>query len=231
MDFSGFEKLSLVDFDNTIACTLFVSKCQFRCPFCHNSPLVLQADEQPIISFDEILDYLRKRAGVLEGVVISGGEPTLMPDLKAKIIQIRELGYKIKLDTNGYNPKILKELVSEKLVDYVAMDIKNSRKKYAETCGLEYLDLNRIDESVSFLLEGNVDYEFRTTLIDEFHGFEDIKEIATWISGAKKYALQRFKDNNCIKEGLHEVKLKKAQEFLELISPYVKDIKLRGYDI
>lgn len=231
MDFSGFEKLSLVDFDNQIGCTLFTSRCQFRCPFCHNSPLVIDASNQPVIPFDEIMSYLKKRAGVIEGVIISGGEPTLMDDLEDKIRQIRDLGYKIKLDTNGYNPSILKDLVNKGLIDYVAMDIKNSKKKYAVTCGLDYLDSRRIEESIEFLLSGVVEYEFRTTLINEFHDYEDMRDIAKMINGASRYVLQRFIDNHCIQDGLHEVPLKKAQEFLDLVKSSVKEAKLRGYDI
>lgn len=230
MEFVGFEKLSLVDYDSVIGATLFTCRCQFRCPFCHNSSLVVHPKEAKEIPFEEILSYLEKRKGVLEGVTITGGEPTLLDDLEEKIKAIKALGYKVKLDTNGYNPKILKDLVNKKLVDYVAMDIKNSKKNYAQTVGLDFVDLTRIDESVSFLKEGHVPYEFRTTLIEEFHSFSDIKDIAEWLEGSEKYFLQKFIDRNTIKEGLHEVDIKKAKEFLDIVNPFVKYASLRGYD-
>lgn len=232
MDFSGWEKLSLVDFDDHIATTLFTSGCNFRCPFCHNSPLVLSAKEQPTIPFEEILAYLKKRQGVLDGVCISGGEPTLMDDLEDKIRRIRELGYSIKLDSNGSNPGLLKHLVEEGLIDYVAMDIKNSKRRYAETIGFEKYDLSKIEESVAYLLQGHVPYEFRTTLIDEYHDEKDVKEIGEWIKGADKYFLQHYVDSpNCIKQGLHEVSLEQAKRFLEIIKPNVKEVSLRGYPL
>lgn len=230
MDFSGWEKLSLVDFDDHITTTLFTSGCNFRCPFCHNGPLVLCPKEQPTIPWAEILAYLKKRQGVLDAVCVSGGEPTLMDDLEDKLRQIKELGYLIKLDSNGSRPDLLKRFVDEKLVDYIAMDIKNSKARYAETIGLKKFDLAPIEQSVSYLLEGHIPYEFRTTMMEEFHDEESFKEIAIWIKGAKRYFLQRYIDaDNCIEHGFHEVPLEKAKAFLELCKEGIPNVALRGY--
>jgi len=232
MDFAGLQKISLVDYDQKISCTLFTAGCNFRCPFCHNSDLVIYAKNAQYIPFNEILEYLERRKGLIDAVVITGGEPTLMPDLKQKIIEIRKLGYKIKLDTNGSNPDILKDLVKCGLLDYVAMDIKNSPKNYPKTSGIETLDFAKINESIHFLMNGEVDYEFRTTLIKEFHSEEDIKLIAKLVQGAHKYYLQKFINNeNCISHELHEVPQEEALRFKSILLPYVNKVELRGYDI
>lgn len=232
MEFAGLQKISLVDYEGKVACTLFTAGCNFRCPFCHNSDLVIYAKNVNYIPFDEILDYLNKRKGMLDAVVITGGEPTLMPDLKEKLYEIKKLGYKIKLDTNGTNPDIVKELVDLKLIDYVAMDIKNSYEGYSKTIGLESYDSNKILESINYLLSGEVDYEFRTTLVREFHSDEDIKNIAKMIQGAKRYYLQEFKNSgHCIDSSLHEVPLNDAMRFKSILLPYIKEVKLRGYEI
>ncbi len=228
MEFVGIEKLSLVDYDDKVSCILFTERCNFACPFCHNSELVLKQSET-YIPFDDIISYLQKRKNTIDAVVISGGEPTLMPDLKEKIIKIRELGFLIKLDTNGSNPKILKDLVNSNLIDYVAMDVKNSFSKYPLTAG-KNVDIDSIKESIAFLINGNVDYEFRTTLVDEFHSDDSIEEMAKQIRGAKKIYLQKFVDHgSCIKEGLHAVTEKKAQGFVDILKPYVCESSLRGY--
>lgn len=232
MEFAGLQKISLVDYEGKVACTLFTAGCNFRCPFCHNSDLVIYAKNVNYIPFDEILDYLNKRKGMLDAVVITGGEPTLMPDLKEKLYEIKKLGYKIKLDTNGTNPDIVKELVDLKLIDYVAMDIKNSYEGYSKTIGLESYDSDKILESINYLLSGEVDYEFRTTLVREFHSDEDIKNIAKMIQGAKRYYLQEFKNSgHCIDSSLHEVPLNDAMRFKSILLPYIKEVKLRGYEI
>lgn len=228
----GMEKMSLVDFDGKIAATLFTGGCNFLCPFCHNSPLVLDHKSQPEISEDEILAYLSKRIGLLEGVCVSGGEPTLNKDLPAFIEKIKNIGYKVKLDTNGTNPNMLKSLFRDGLIDYCAMDIKNDRDHYASIIGFEEYDTSKVNESVEFLINSNHDYEFRTTLINEVHGYYNMRAIGKWISGAKKYFLQKFVDSgNCIGQNLTEVPVDKAKEFLEILSPFVKSVKLRGYDL
>ncbi|MBP5216543.1 MAG: anaerobic ribonucleoside-triphosphate reductase activating protein [Bacilli bacterium] len=231
MDFSGWEKLSLVDFDDKITTTLFMAGCNFRCPFCHNSDLVLHPDTAPKIPWSEIMEYLKKRQGVLDAVCVSGGEPTLMHDLEEKLKDIKSLGYLVKLDSNGSNPALLRKFVSMSLVDYVAMDIKNSKKRYAETIGLSHYDLAPIEESVSFLMNAGIPYEFRTTIMEEFHDEESIVEIGQWIAGAKRYFLQLYiESEHCIQQGHHPIAKEKAEKFLLLLKPYLANAKLRGYE-
>ncbi len=230
MDFSGWEKLSLVDFDDNLTTTLFMAGCPFRCPFCHNGDLVLHPENAPKIPWEEILDYLKKRRGMLDAVCVSGGEPTLMPDLKEKIREIKELGYIVKLDSNGWRPDLLKGLIEEKLVDHIAMDIKNSKEKYSATAGVE-VDMSQITQSVDLLMHSGISYEFRTTIIEEFHDEDDIRRIGEWIKGAKMYRLQRFIDGEtCIYRGLHPISLDKAEGFIEILKPYIENVDLRGYD-
>lgn len=232
IEFFGLEKLSLVDFEGKIACTLFTNLCNFRCPYCHNSSLVLKSDELDYVSKEEYLNYLKSRRGILDAVVISGGEPTLMPDLKERIKEIKELGYVIKLDTNGSNFEILKDLVESKLVDYVAMDIKNGLEFYNQTVG-KILNNNMLDnilKSIEYLKQDNVNYEFRTTLVEEFHNNMAIERIGQLIEGAKIIYLQHFIDHGtCIENGLHEVNKEKALEYKCLLEKYVKNVNLRGY--
>lgn len=204
--------------------------CPFRCPFCHNSDLVLRPEEAPRIPWEEIRDYLVKRRKMLDAVCVSGGEPTLMPDLKEKLREIKSLGYKVKLDTNGWNPKVLSELLDEKLVDYVAMDIKNSRARYEKTAGTSVC-LEDIDRSIHLLMSSGVRYEFRTTIIGEFHDEKSMKDIGKWIRGAERYYLQRYIDNeHCIARGFTPVSKQKAEGFLEALVPFVPSATLRDYD-
>ena len=188
----GFQKLSLIDFPEKISCIVFTVGCNFRCPFCYNLELVLPSKipSQPTISEKEIFDFLKKRKGKIDGVVITGGEPTLHPDLEEFVKKIKELGFLVKLDTNGYNPDVIYRLVKKNLLDYVAMDIKAPKEKYEFFSGIK-LDLERIQASVDFLKKNYIDYEFRTTLAPGLTK-KDILEIGDWISGAKKYFLQKF---------------------------------------
>ena len=228
MDFVGIDKFSLLDYGDNVAVVLFAPTCNFRCPFCHNGDSVLNSNQA--IPFEEILSYLKERKGMIDGVVISGGEPTLMDDLPAKVQQIKDLGYKIKLDSNGTNPKVIKDLIDKKLIDYVAMDIKNSEAKYALTSGLKILDLKGIKESIKLLMESGIDYEFRTTLVDEFHKKEDMKELGDLIKGAKVLYLQKFVDRDgVIQKGLHPVSEAEANSFKEILTNYVSNVELRGY--
>lgn len=228
MEFVGIDKMSLLDYDDMVSCVLFTPKCNFRCPFCHNGLTVLDSEVE--IKFEDILTFLKSRVGLIDAVVISGGEPTLMPELKERIKIIRDLGFKIKLDTNGTNPTLLKELVNEHLLDYVAMDIKNSFDMYPITCGVLKVNESRIQESIDFLKENHVDYEFRTTLVEEFHDEKSIKEMGEIIKGAKKLYLQKFVDREgVIQKGLHEVEKKVAVSFKEILLPYVSQVSLRGY--
>ncbi len=232
MEILGLEKMSIVDYDGKVAATLFTGSCNFRCPFCHNSSLVLDYNNIEPIPDREIFEFLERRKGLLDGVCITGGEPTLQKDLPEFIERIKALGYLVKLDTNGTNPKMVKSLSASGLVDYFAMDIKNDREAYAPIIGLESYDTSRIEETVEFFLTGNADYEFRTTLIKEFHTAENIYKIGEWLKGAKKYFMQKFKSgDNCIKTDLTEVSNQKAREFLQIITPFVKSAKLRGYDL
>ena len=229
MDFSGWEKLSLLDFDDNLTTTLFMAGCPFRCPFCHNADLVLRPQEATKIPWEEILTYLQKRQGVLDAVCISGGEPTLMDDLEEKIKTIKGLGYLVKLDSNGWRPHILKKLIDEKLVDYIAMDIKNSLPKYHATCGTK-VDLDQITASIDLLMHSGVDYEFRTTLMEEFHTEEDIRQIGELIRGAKRYYLQMYIDSpHCIIGGFHAIPKEKARNWSEILANYVDFVSLRGY--
>lgn len=227
-EFCGMEKLSVVDFDNKVSCTLFTNGCNFKCPFCHNSSLVLS--KVPPLDFNVILDYLKTRKNIIDAVVITCGEPTLLDGLKEKIIEIKKLGFLIKLDTNGTNPACLQELINEKLIDYVAMDIKNGPTNYAKTIGLTSYDLTNIKKSIDILKKGTIDYEFRTTLVKEFHSQSDMKEIRNLILGSKKYYLQQFINRDeCICHTLHEVDKKTAEEYLKIIGDAVSYVALRGY--
>ena len=230
--FYGIEKLSLVDYEGKIACTLFTGGCNFRCPFCHNSSLVKEFDSIEEIQEEEYSSYLEKRKKTLDAVVITGGEPTLMVGLEEKIKKIKDMGYLVKLDTNCSNFLIMKHLIENKLIDYVAMDIKNSIDEYFNTIGINYNQniINNIKSSILYLKEGHIDYEFRTTLVEELHNEESIKNIGVLLEGSDKLFLQKFIDNdNCIKQGLHQVHMKKALEYKCLLEKYVKNVNLRGY--
>lgn len=226
--FVGIEKLSLVDFDGKIACTLFTKKCNFRCPFCHNASLVLGDEEE--LSFEKILTFLKSRVGLLEAVCITGGEPTVTSNLLDLIREIKKLGFEIKLDTNGYHPDILKTLIDEKMIDYVAMDIKNSPSNYAKTVGLKYLEIEKINESLNILKKSNIPYELRTTLVEEFHDMQSIKDLGIWLNGQPVLYLQHFIDQgNCIQENLHEVEKEQAIKYKEILEKNIKNVYLRGY--
>ena len=191
----GFQKMTLLDYPGKIACIIFTAACNLRCPFCHNAGLVTKIEDTERICENEILAYLKKRQGILDGVCITGGEPTLQRDLADFIRKIKALGYAVKLDTNGTNPETLSALLDEGLLDYVAMDIKNTQQKYALTVDRPDFDLAPIQKSIDLLLEGRVDFEFRTTVVAEYHTPEDIAQIAQWITPAKKYFLQPFVDS------------------------------------
>ncbi len=228
MEFVGIDKFSLLDYEDKVSCVLFCKPCNFRCPFCHNGTTVLEADT--FIPFDDILDYLESRKGLIDAVVVSGGEPTLMPDLEEKIIQLRKLGFLIKLDTNGTNPDVIKELNEAKLIDYVAMDIKNSESMYGVTTGTSNSFINKVKESIKYLMSCGIDYEFRTTLVDEFHDEKSIEEMGQLIKGAKKLYLQKFVErDSCIKKGLHEVSKENAEKYQKILQKSVNLVLLRGY--
>ena len=194
MKIEALQKLTLLDFPGKMAATVFTYGCNLRCPFCHNALLVTEESVGTMES-SEVLDFLQKRKGMLEGVCVTGGEPLLQKDIEDFLRAVKEMGYCVKLDTNGTFPKKLKDLVRKGLVDYVAMDIKNCRDKYALTSGKTLMNLSDIDESIEFLLSGEVEAEFRTTVVKNFHSLEDLLKITDWISGCDRYFLQQFVDS------------------------------------
>ncbi|SHI46278.1 anaerobic ribonucleoside-triphosphate reductase activating protein [Parasporobacterium paucivorans] len=198
MQIHGLIKTSLVDYPGYLACTIFTGCCNFRCPFCQNKGLVLSPGSEPVIPTETVLDYLQKRKTILEGVCISGGEPTLQAGLKDFIRSIKALGLKVKLDTNGTRPDVLKALQHENLLDYVAMDIKAPRNKYAEVSGIDSPDMDRIQESIDFIMSSMQDYEFRTTVVKELHSLDDIREIISWIRGCRLYTIQSYRDGDTV---------------------------------
>ena len=230
---SGLQKLTLLDYPGTVSCTVFTAGCNFRCPFCHNASLVLpdrlQGDPNGV---ETVLDFLRKRQGLLEGVAVTGGEPLLHADMADFLRKIRELGYRIKLDTNGSFPDRLRELIEESLVDRVAMDIKNDPALYARTAGLRALDLSAIERSKNLLLEGRIDYEFRTTVVKGLHTRESLLEAARWIEGAKEYYLQQYKDSgNLIRpEGLGAFSNEEMHALCEAVAEILPTVQLGGVD-
>ena len=227
MKISGIQKLSLVDFDGHISATIFLSGCNFACPFCHNSGLV--KNSEPEISENEILNYLIKRKNMLDAVCISGGEPTLYKDLPTFIEKIKKLGYLVKLDTNGTNPNMIKELYQNRLIDYIAMDIKGSPEKY-NLITASNVDFGIIKESIEYIMSCGIDYEFRTTLVEGFHEKSDMEAIGKLIKHARKYYLQRFEDNgSCIQNNLSPIKKDEALEFQSILSKNISNVKLRGY--
>lgn len=230
MRIDGLQKLTLLDYPGKMACTIFLGGCNFRCPFCHNSELLtLDPGHPPAYTEEGLLAFLKKRVGILDGVCITGGEPLLTDEVRPFMEKIKEMGYQIKLDTNGSYPKRLKGLVQAGLVDYVAMDIKNSPKKYGATMGRPAFDLAPINESVAYLLSGAVDCEFRTTVVKEYHEAEDFAAMGQWLKGAKRYYLQAFVDSGAILEGgLHAHSKEKMEHFLTLVTPYVGVAALRG---
>ena len=226
MIIKGIQKLTLLDFPGRVACTIFTSGCNFRCPFCHNASLVVK-NEGEIISEEEIFDFLDKRRGRLSGVCISGGEPTLQPDLIPFIKRIREMGYAVKLDTNGYHPDVLSELIKDGLVDYIAMDIKTSRERYSVVAGID-IDATKIEQSAALIMGSGIDYEFRTTVVRELHSEVDFTNIGNWLSGAEKFFLQGFIDSgDCISDGLHGYDKTELCDLLNVLKVQIPSAKIR----
>lgn len=230
MQIQGLQKVTLLDFPGRVACTVFLGGCNFRCPFCHNSSLLSQ-DAPAEMDSDALLAFLKKRQGLLDGVVFTGGEPLLRPELPALLEQVKALGYLIKLDTNGSRPKALRALLETGLLDYVAMDVKNSLRQYGKTCGLPGMDTSALEESAALLLEGRVDYEFRTTAVAELHGDASFQDIGKWIRGARKYAIQCFADRDSVlQSGLHAPEKASLLRWKSIVEPYVQEVLLRGVD-
>ncbi len=224
----GLQKMTLLDFPGKVACTVFLGGCEFRCPFCHNSDL-LERNAPGIMDEAELLAFLEKRKGLLDGVAFTGGEPLLRKDLPDVLRKVRALGYPVKLDTNGNHPTQLRAVVEEGLVQYVAMDIKNSPERYAETVGLASVDLENIKESAAFLMRGACDYEFRTTTVDELHDEESFEAIGKWLCGAKRYFIQPFTDRDSVVfSGLHAPDEAKLHRYAEIVRAYIPDTHIRG---
>lgn len=242
----GLQKLTLLDYPEHLAAVLFTGSCNFRCPFCQNGSLVLNPQAEPVIPEEEVLSFLRKRRGILTGVCITGGEPTLSPDLPRLAEAIKGLGYQIKLDTNGTHPSMVKELYQAGLIDYVAMDIKGSRSHYPAASGCPELSLEKLQETIEFLMTSDIEYEFRTTVVKGLHTPGDFLDIALWIAGAKRYFLQSYQDSEHIllleqqrlsgqiPDGQAKQPLLSAfspeemKGFLNFVLPSIPSAKLRG---
>ena len=225
----GLQKLSLLDYPDRTCCTVFTVGCNFTCPFCHNASIIYKPFSGQTIPENEILDFLKKRKGLLDGVCITGGEPLLQKDLEHFIHEIRSSGFSVKLDTNGNYPERLQQLISNNLVDYVAMDIKNAPDRYSQTIGIKNFDLAPINESVSILMSNQVPYEFRTTVVRELHTEENILALAQWIQGAEKYYMQNFvNSDDVLSKGLHAYSEQEMYHFLDLVLPLLPSAELRG---
>lgn len=226
----GLQKTTLLDYPGHVAATIFLSGCNFCCPFCHNSGLITEEAEDGVTE-EELLQFLKKRKGILEGVCITGGEPTLFSGLEELIQKIRNLGYLVKLDTNGYRPEVLKALCAKGLLDYVAMDIKAGRSNYKKACQVTDLHMEKIVESAAFLLTGAVSYEFRTTVVKGIHGPEDFVDIGKWLAGCTRYFIQSFVDSDQVLcQGLLPFSKEELETFAEILRPSVPVVKLRGVD-
>ena len=228
MKIQGLQKMTLLDFPGKVACTVFLGGCDFRCPFCHNGEL-LDGTAPAVMDDAELLKFLKGRRGLLDGVAITGGEPLLRKDLPELLRAIRDLGFAVKVDTNGNHPEALEGLLKEGLVDYIAMDIKNSPEKYALTAGVKSLDIAPIRRSISTLMESSLPYEFRTTVVDELHAAEDFEAIGQWISGAKAYFLQPFTDRDSVPfAGLHAPTRENLEKYASIARVYVPYTSIRG---
>ena len=229
MRIAGLQKLTLLDYPEHTACTVFTAGCNLRCPFCHNSELVLPERKPPLLAEEAFFSYLQKRQGILDGVCVTGGEPLLQPDIGDFLARIKALGFAVKLDTNGTRPQVLRQLVERGLVDYVAMDINNSPDSYAKTAGIPDMDLTPIWESVDYLMSGAVDFEFRTTVADGLHTAQDMAAIGQWLQGAKRYYLQQFKDSgDILSPGLQPPSQERLEQYRQIVRQYIPSAKIRG---
>lgn len=237
MRICGLQKLSMVDYPGKLAATVFTGGCDLRCPFCHNALLVTRLTESPVLTEDEVLEFLKKRQGLLDGVVLSGGEPLLQPGAADFLAMVRQMGFAVKLDTNGFHPQALAEILERGLVDYVAMDIKNRREKYGDTCGVPGLDPAPVKESLHLLIGSGVDFELRTTLVRNFHTPEDLAAMGRWVAGffpegtTPRYFLQKFVDSgNLISTGCGGFDDREMAAMAEKIRPFLPRVELRGVE-
>ena len=230
MKLCGLQKTTLLDYPGHVAATVFLGGCNFRCPFCHNSGLI-GSDAKPLFTEDEILGFLQKRKGILEGLCVTGGEPTLQADLKAFLKKAKDLGYLIKLDTNGYQPEVLKNLVFQGLIDYVAMDIKGGRSNYEKASGFCGIRIEQVEKSAEFLMEGHVPWEFRTTVVKGIHGKEDFMDIGKWLKGPSLYFLQNYVESEeVLCPGYESFSKSELEGFLGIVKPWIPNSALRGVD-
>ncbi len=231
MVISGLQKLTLLDYPGHTACTVFTPRCNWRCPFCHNAVLVLRPQEQPVMDQEELFAFLRKRKGLLDGVAVTGGEPTLYADLPDFLRRIKDMGFAVKLDTNGTHPAVLRTVLDEGLADYVAMDIKAGRDNYPAVTGTLRPGLDAVEESAALLMGGGADFEFRTTVVRELHTMEDFRDIAVWLAGEEKYFLQAFKDSGDILAGDFTACTREEMEaFRAAVLPSVPHTEIRGME-
>lgn len=234
MGIVGLQKMTLLDFPGKVACTVFLGGCNFRCPFCHNGQL-LGRDAPPVMDGDALLKFLEQRQGLLDGVCITGGEPTLSPELPQLLRRIKDLGYAVKLDTNGSRPEVLKALAEQALVDYVAMDVKNSPAQYAATTGLSAPPLHQLEESLRFLMAGDLPFELRTTVVREFHDDGSVLDMGRWLyelNGHQKIPkifLQPFVNRDTVPDqNLHTPESTEISRFVELLYTFAQEVSVRG---
>lgn len=229
MEIYGYQKTTLLDYPGHVAATIFTGGCNFRCPFCHNSDLIL--NPTTLIPEEEIFAFLKKRKNILSGICITGGEPTLQPDLSDFIVKVRSLGYKIKLDTNGYLPEIIQDLLNKKLLDYIAMDIKAGYSNYSKVCGIQNFNMDTIKKSISIIENSGIDYEFRTTVVKELHSEQDFQEIIEMISPQSPYYIQSFKDSgNILTPGLSSCNIDTLNHYLSIVKTKIPNSFLRGVE-
>ncbi len=227
----GLQKLTLLDYPGHTACTVFTAYCPWRCPFCHNASLVLRPESQPVLPEEEFFAFLRKRKGLLDGVAVTGGEPTLQKDLPEFLAKVKALGFAVKLDTNGTAPAMLRTILEQGLADYVAMDVKAGRDNYSAATGTLRPDLAAVEESAALLMAGGTDHEFRTTVVREIHSDADFLDIARWLRGEKKYFLQAFKDSGDLIRGeCSGCSREEMEHFLSLVTPEIPGAEIRGMD-
>ena len=226
----GLQKMTLLDYPGHVACTVFLGGCDFRCQFCHNYELV-DGSAEPVMTDEDFFAFLSKRVGILDGVCVTGGEPCLRAELPGFIRRIKDMGFLVKLDTNGGHPDMVKELINAKLIDYIAMDIKNSPDKYAMTAGLKSIDIERIKQTIGLLMGNVVEYEFRTTVVEQYHSEENFEEIGKWICGAKKYFLQQYVARDTVPNCFLEAPSRETMEkYIKIVRQYVPAAEIRGME-
>ncbi len=225
----GFQPTTLLDYPGKLACTVFTGNCNFRCTYCHNASLVLHPEEQPLIPEETVFSTIARRQGILQGICITGGEPALQPDLPDFICRLKETGLAVKLDTNGYCPEVVKELVKRGLLDYVAMDIKTDARRYPALTQIRDLDFERIRETALFLMEEHVDYEFRTTVVAEYYDEEAAERIGKALAGSRRMFLQAFRDSDSVMcPGLHGRSHEQMESYVKILSRTIREAAIRG---